>query len=150
MTYESAPNYDDAAYDGLAMHCSDGRFSRQFNDFIVSHLGLVRCDRLIVPGGPGVIGGRPDAEPDGQRVLGELTFLCEAHEIDRVVLIQHDLCMYYHAKLGATDETLRAMQLEDLACAREVVVGATGIDRVEMYIARVVGRVVVFEPARVG
>ena len=149
MGFESGPNYDDGPYDGLAVYCSDGRFSRSFHDFIVSGLGLVRCDRVVVPGGPAALGGRHDTDPEGLRLLDEIAFLCEAHEIDRVVLIQHDLCAFYLARLGATEESLRPLQLEDLAHAIDLTRVATGIERVEGYIARLVGRVVVFDEAMV-
>lgn len=145
MGYESAPNYDDGRYDGLAVHCSDGRFSRQFNDFLVSHLGILRCDRVVIPGGPGALSERDTSDPGGTQALDDIAFLSAAHEIDRVVLIQHDLCAYYLTRLGATERTLRGMQVEDLAYAMELVRAATGVERVEGYLARLVGRVVVFD-----
>ena len=145
MGYESAPNFDDGVYDGLAVHCSDGRFARQFNDFLVTNLGILRCDRVVVPGGPAAIGGRHEADPEGYKVLDEIAFLCEGHSIDRVVLIQHEACAFYSARLGATAETMPTMQMEDLEHAAEMVRIATGVGRIEGYLARLVGRVVVFD-----
>lgn len=145
MGYESAPTYDDGPYDGLVVHCSDGRFSRQFNDFVVNHLGILRCDRVVVPGGPGALTVERECEPEGMRVIDDVSMLCRVHEVDRVVLIQHDLCAYYLNCRGATEETLRGMQLEDMGYAVEIVRAATGIERVETYVARLVGRVVVFD-----
>ncbi len=148
MGYESAPSYDDGRYDGLVVHCSDGRFSRQFNDFVVNRLGIVRCDRVVVPGGPGALTVERESEPEGMRVIDDVSMLCSVHEVDRVALIQHDLCAYYLNCRGATERTLRGMQLEDLATALEIVRAATGIERVEGYVARLVGRVVVFDEVR--
>ena len=145
MGYEAAPNYDDGAYDGLVVHCSDGRFSRQFNDFVVNHLGILRCDRVVIPGGPGALTARDTSDPGAVQALDDITFLCAGHEIDRVALIQHEACAYYLTRLGATEETLREMQVEDLRHAIEVVRVATGVERVEGYLARLVGPVVVFD-----
>lgn len=118
----------------LAVSCSDGRLAGPVDDFIRGDLGIERCDRIALPGGPGSLIERDGI--DGPRgVLGELAFLVEAHELDRVILIAHAGCAAYEVRLGAAGERGVEIQLDEMQDVAGAIVGATGA-AIEGYLAR--------------
>ncbi len=142
MDYQSPLGFEDARIDAAAVLCADGRFGAHFDDFLRNGLGLGRCDRICLPGGPASLAGRPD----GDRILTQLKFLVDAHELSRVVLVAHQACAYYTHQLGVTDpHKLEQTQHADLRLARGRVRDATGVDRVDLFFARLDGARMTFE-----
>lgn len=101
----------------IAIYCSDGRYNEQFDEFLHTRLGLPRYDRLVVPGGPGVLAGHLAAHREEDALLEQVRFLSVHHELERAVLIAHRGCGFYLKKLHASESTLRQRQEEDLGKA---------------------------------
>jgi len=118
------------------MYCSDGRVGEHFDDFLFNGLSLPRYDRLALPGGPGCLAGHEKARLEHDSVLDELRFLVEAHELDRVVLIQHEGCAFYLQRLGIDPAGLKARQMMDLSAAAKTIRDELNIAQVEGYYAR--------------
>jgi hypothetical protein len=132
-----------------AVYCSDGRWGEAFDDFLTNGLGLPRYDRVALPGGPACLADHPEAHHEEQSVLHELKFLVDAHELDRVVLIQHQACAFYSHLLEAPIERMESLQRADLVRAVFNIRKAIGVERIEAYIAKQENGVVRFEPVDV-
>lgn len=140
--YESALAYNNARIRAAAIYCSDGRVGEHFDDFLQTGLSLPRYDRVALPGGPACLAGHPQAHLEEQGVVDELKFLVEVHGLKRVVLVAHEGCAFYAARLDLKERRLELVQRADLVRAAAVVRRVTGIDAVEAYFARLVeGRV---------
>jgi len=135
MTYRSNIPYKTSGIQALAVYCSDGRFEAQCEDFVRKGLGIERFDLIVLPGGPARLVGPEDSAPGQQTAIEELSFLVKAHNLQRVVLIQHDDCGYYQHVLGISGDDLRPLQQADAAKAIEAVHQATGLEQVECYLA---------------
>ncbi len=138
--------YNPERMHAAALYCSDGRVGLQFDDFLRNGLALPRYDRLCLPGGPACLAGHPQAHLEQQGVVDELQFLVEVHELERVVLIAHQGCAFYTARLGLEEPTLEQTQRNDLAEAASFVRKVTGLDRVDTYFARHTNDGMQFEP----
>ena len=134
--YESRLAYEVARIHAAAIYCSDGRVGEHFDDFLQNGLGLPRYDRVALPGGPACLAGHPQAHLEEQGVVDELRFLVEAHELQRVVLVAHQECAFYGARLELADRRMELVQRADLVRAAAVVRRVTGLDRVEGWFAR--------------
>ncbi len=144
--YDSPLDYVSEGFHAAAVYCSDGRFGGAIDDFLTNGLQLPRVDRVALPGGPASIAGYDQARLPQAGVLAELTFLVEAHELERVVLIQHAGCAYYGAFLGVDAEHLPTLQRADLVRAAHFLRGATPQATVEGWVAQVDGAKMTFEP----
>lgn len=150
--YLASQPFEHERIGAAAIYCSDGRYNEQFDEFLHNHLKLPRYDRLVVPGGPGVLAGHFAAYRDEEVLVEQLRFLIEGHDLDRVVLIAHKGCGFYRKKLMVGDKRLRAQQIEDLAKAAARVRGIARKVGVSAFIADLTdgegGRVVI-EPVNV-
>jgi len=115
--------------DTLVLVCSDGRFQKEVDEFLHSHLAISRYDRLYVPGGAGAL-ARADTEvARADRFRDECKFLIEAHGIERVVLMFHGpaedgpteaVCGDYRRRLPtASPADIRRQQERDAAQIRQ-------------------------------
>ncbi|MBX3374508.1 MAG: hypothetical protein KF817_11800 [Phycisphaeraceae bacterium] len=141
--------YESARIHAAAIYCSDGRVGEHFDDFLQRGLGLPRYDRVALPGGPAGLAGHPQAHLEEQGVVDELRFLVEAHGLSRVVLIAHENCAFYAARLGLGDRRLVLMQRADLVRAAALVRRVTEVPIVEGYFARFTGGGIAFDPVEV-
>ncbi len=108
----------------LVIACSDGRLQEAVDEFLAS-LGILRYDRLYVPGGPGALASSGIDYLRSGQLRKECAFLVEAHQIEEAILLfhgpalggpEHAICADYHRKLlVATPEKARAQQLADIA-----------------------------------
>ena len=121
----------------LAIYCSDGRWGEILDEFCHEGLGLPRYDRFAVPGGPAWLTVRhislliPNSAAKEQ-----LRFLVDAHELERIVLINHQGCAYYAGMLkSATPEELLAAQQLDLREGARTLRGWFGGIKVDAYMA---------------
>lgn len=142
--------YDATHPDALAMYCSDGRFTEPVEE-LLRHLGHDRLDTLTMPGGPGLLdlftGGVFDTET-AKRAAG---FLIEGHALRRVVLVSHQGCGYYRARMpNELPERVVARQLEDLAAAAKVLARAHPRVSVDAFFARAAEGRVRFDPVPIG
>ncbi|USN99911.1 MAG: hypothetical protein H6810_04405 [Phycisphaeraceae bacterium] len=149
MTYHSPLPYNPERMHAAALYCSDGRVGLQFDDFLQTGLSLPRYDRLCIPGGPACLAGHPEAHLEERGVVDELKFLVDVHRLERVVLIAHQGCAFYAARLGLKEPALEEMQRTDLAKATEFVHEVTGLDQVDTFFARFVPDGMTFEPVKV-
>jgi len=79
-------------------------------------------------------------------VVDELKFLVEVHGLKRLVLISHQNCAFYTARLKLTEPRLELVQKADLVRAAAYVHRVTGLEHIEAYFARrVEDKSVVFE-----
>lgn len=136
----------DSGLPALAVYCSDGRFASACEQFLEDHLKIERCDRLVVPGGPGALVGHAQAGRDTDTMLGNLRFLAEAHKLDRLILIAHDRCAFYADRLGLSDEAITSQQQRDAVTAAAQMRALAGIRRIEAYRAAIVDDHVAFVP----
>src|ERR1043166_5721629 len=147
--YESRLPYDRNRIRAAAIYCSDGRIGEHFDDFLQNGLSLPRYDRVCLPGGPACLAGHPQAHLEEQGVVDELKFLVEVHGLKRAVLIAHQGCAFYAARLGLKESTLELMQRADLVRAAAFVRRVTGLDNIDAHFARLVEGQVVFEVVEV-
>jgi hypothetical protein len=121
--FSSARRWNPERIGALALYCSDGRWGEAFDEFCQRHLQIPRYDRWAVPGGPAWLA--PSNEEAGfvQTARGQLDFLVQVHELERIVVITHYGCAYYGRRLGQGPEECLTAQIEDahraLATLRE-------------------------------
>lgn len=134
--YRSQLRYDAQRTHVAAVYCSDGRVGDHFDDFLQNGLGLPRYDRVALPGGPACLAGYDEARVEQVGIVDELKFLIEAHALTRVVLIQHQACAFYTARLKVGQSQLEHLQRADLVRAAYFIRHVTPLERVDAYFAR--------------
>jgi len=149
IRYESRLPYEQARIHAAAIYCSDGRVGEHFDDFLQNGLSLPRYDRLALPGGPGCLADHPQAHVQAQGVIDELKFLVDVHELERIVLIAHEGCAFYDARLELKDRRLELLQRADLVRAAAFVRRVAGIEDVAAYFAHHAGDAIQFEAIEV-
>ncbi|MGE4197313.1 MAG: carbonic anhydrase [Phycisphaerales bacterium] len=147
--YSSPVKYESKRIHAAAVYCSDGRVGEQFDDFLQSGLNLPRYDRVALPGGPACLAGHPQASLEEHGVVDERKFLVDVHALKRIVLIAHQACAFYAARLELKEPRLELVQRADLVRAAAYVHRVTGLDDVQGYFARLVDGVVTFERVQV-
>ena len=122
----------------LAVHCSDYRFQAGFHEFLNVKLNLTEnYDLLVVPGGPQcltLVEYLPKFSWAGWKWF---RFLVEAHDLKRLILIQHQDCRWYcqlPLHLHSSPEP-RQRQEEDLRHVRSALLKERSDLRVELYYA---------------
>ncbi|MCC5786390.1 MAG: hypothetical protein JJU33_06805 [Phycisphaerales bacterium] len=136
MAYTSSLTYEPERIHAAAIYCSDGRVGAHFDDFLTHGLKLPRYDRVALPGGPASLAGHTETHLEEKGVVDELRFLVEAHELERVVLIAHQGCAFYGARLKLPEAYLEPQQRIDLLKAADRVREITGITEVDAFFAR--------------
>ena len=136
LAFTSSVGFDQKRIHAAAIYCSDGRFGEAFDEFLMKGLGLPKVDRVALPGGPAALAGYSQARLAESGVIDELKFLVEAHELDRVILIQHGGCAFYKGRLNVREESLEQLQKADLARAAYAVRHAIDVSNIEGYFAR--------------
>ena len=144
--YHSPIPFDEERIRAAAVYCSDGRYGEQFDDFLHNALALPRYDRLAIAGGPGCFAGHFMTYREAEGAAEGLRFLARVHQLERVVLIQHEGCAFYREVLIARPAEALRMQVEDLVkAAARVRQLAWGVD-IDAYLCRREGEDVWFEP----
>ncbi|KAA0217441.1 MAG: hypothetical protein DYG94_00500 [Leptolyngbya sp. PLA3] len=144
--YKSGLAYESKRIHAAAVYCSDGRIGEHFDDFLHNGLHLPRYDRVALPGGPGCLAGHIEARLEEEGVIDELKFLVDAHELERVVLIQHEGCAFYHRRLGVEPERMEMLQRADLVRAAFHIRRVSSHLQIDAYLASLAGDGLVFEP----
>ena len=145
-TFRSQLRYDPQRMHVAAVYCSDGRVGEHFDDFLQNGLGLPRYDRVALPGGPASLAGYAEARVAQEGAVDELKFLVEAHGLTRVVLIQHQGCAFYTARLKVGEQHMAALQRADLVRAAYFIRHVTALERIDAYFARKADGAIEFEP----
>lgn len=144
--YKSGLAYEAQRIRAAAVYCSDGRIGEHFDDFLHNGLHLPRYDRVALPGGPGCLAGHIEARLEEEGVIDELKFLVDAHELERVVLIQHQGCAFYQRRLGVQAERMEMLQRADLVRAAFHIRRVSAHLQIDGYLASLAGDGLVFEP----
>lgn len=134
--YESSVPFAEGGIDAAVVYCSDGRFGEQIEDFLHHGLGLIRFDRLVVPGGGGSLAGHFQAHIAEEGVMEQLRFLIDAHGLGRIVLISHEDCGFYTGLLRISSLQLESQQMDDMKKAVSRVRALSSLLRVEAYFVR--------------
>ena len=143
--YESRVPYQTERMHAAAVYCSDGRVTEQYDDFLLNGLNLPRYDRVALPGGPASLAGYSAARIQEAGLLDELKFLVEAHELQRVVLIQHEDCAFYKVRLQTPKTSLEQLQKADLIRAAYMVRQTVDVEQIDGFFARRTEAGVAFE-----
>ena len=144
--YQSSLPYETQRIHAAALYCSDGRVGEHFDDFMHNGLKLPRYDRIALPGGPACLAGYSQAQLEEAGVIDELRFLIEAHQLSRVVLIQHENCAFYGVRLGVQEERMGQLQRADIVRAAYLIRKVTSLGHIEGYFARRDRGRMLFEP----
>ena len=147
--YKSPIAYERARIRAAAIYCSDGRVGEHFDDFLHAGLSLPRYDRVALPGGPVCLAGHPEASLEEHGVVDELRFLVEVHELRRLVLIAHEGCAFYAARLKLEGRRMELVQRADLVRAAAYAARVTGLSEIDAYFARNTDGTLVFERVEV-
>lgn len=148
--FESSVPFDAGRIRAAALYCSDGRFGEQCDDLLQNSLHLPRYDRLAVPGGAACFTSHASTYNETESVMGQLRFLVEAHQLERVVLIAHQNCAFYLERLRVSPEQLKSHQLQDIQKAVRLVRSLSEGLLVEAFFAAIhEDRAVHFEPVDV-
>lgn len=147
--FRSLLRYDPQRMHVAAVYCSDGRVGEHFDDFLQNGLRLPRYDRVALPGGPACLAGYDEAKVEQVGIVDELKFLVEAHGLTRVVLIQHEACAFYTARLKVSERQLEHLQRADLVRAAYFIRHVIALDRIDAYFARRADEAIVFEPVAI-
>lgn len=148
--YESTQPYHSEPMNALVVYCSDGRVCEQCDEFITRGLDVSRYDRVTVPGGPASLVGHDRASLPHGGVLDDLKLLVDGHNIDRIILIQHEDCAFYKVRLGVDESSLEHVQKADLGRAADLIRQTIDVEHIDGYFARRSETGVAFEPVEVG
>lgn len=105
----------------LVVACSDGRLQQAVDAFLRGTLGITDYDRLYLPGGPGALVDSSQEYLRKDLARRDLTFLLEAHQVKRVVLLFHGAahdgpeeagCADYRRRMPFATRTQLARQME--------------------------------------
>jgi len=144
--FRSLLRYDTERMHVAAVYCSDGRVGEHFDDFLQNGLGLPRYDRVALPGGPASLAGYAEARVAQEGAVDGLKFLVDAHGLTRVVLIQHQGCAFYTARLRVGEQHMAVLQRADLVRAAYFIRHVTSLERIDAFFARKDGDAIVFDP----
>jgi hypothetical protein len=132
----------------LAVYCSDGRFTRAVEG-LLRKLGHDRLDTMTLPGGPALLNPGPADLSEVFIFTRATRFLIEAHKITHAVLLAHENCGFYRARLSRLgEERMRQVQIEHLRAAGDRLARQHPSLEVACYYARVVNEQVVFDDVR--
>lgn len=130
----------------LAIFCSDGRFDEQCEIFIETELYCPHFDRFLVPGGAAWIVLDWFTFKEHDVAQESVTFLVQVHKTQRIVLIAHDDCGFYHSKHPYLQaDKMREKQKTDIRDAKQVILRWFPGMQVDAYYATVAGDIVAFE-----
>jgi hypothetical protein len=148
--YESSSKFDANRIRAAAVYCSDGRFGEQFDELLHNALQLPRYDRLAIPGGAACLANHFPIYREEEGVVEQLRFLVDAHALERIVLIAHENCAFYHQRLRVSPLQIESQQREDMRKAVQRVHALSDQLTVSAFFARVKWNgVIVFESVQV-
>ncbi len=79
----------------LVIHCGDPRFQEAFKNFITDELGISNYTPIVTGGGIHAL-GMQSILPENFNVLWEqITFFIGAQRLTRVIVINHEDCLWY-------------------------------------------------------
>src|SRR3954469_21191123 len=128
VLYASRIPFDQRRIGAAAVYCSDGRFGEQLDEFLHLGLKLPRYDRVAIPGGAACLAGHSTAFWQKPALERQLSFLIQAHNLTRIVLIAHDCCGFYK-NLWLDCPSVEKQQSQDLKLAAEsILLANSGVE----------------------
>jgi hypothetical protein len=121
----------------LVIHCSDPRYQGPFHDFLSKRLRLERYALMAVPGGPQLLAELVFLPKFAWAGWRWMKFLKNLGATDRVVLIAHEDCRWYHEL--PLDAPVRDQQVRDLKSIEAALKERVATVSVEKYYARLDG-----------
>lgn len=118
----------------LAVYCSDGRFAPATDEFVRHTQGEGLYDRFVVPGGAAWLCLDIHTVWEHELARRHLSFLVEAHQIRRVILVAHQQCGFYERHYRSPEQK----QMADLHVAPRILLERHSGILVEAYYLRVV------------
>ena len=112
--FTSAEPFEAERIGAAAVYCSDGRWGDQMDEFLHHGLGFPRYDRVAVPGGPACLASYIQTLREEGALEKQLRFLVMGHELQRIVLIAHQDCLFYK-QVRIRAGSVERQQFEDLA-----------------------------------
>lgn len=100
----------------LAVYCSDGRFAPATEEFVCRTLGEELYDRFVVPGGAAWLCLDIPTVWEHEMARRHISFLIEAHQIRRVILVAHQQCGFYERHYRSPEQK----QMADLHTASRI------------------------------
>ena len=102
--------------DTLALHCSDGRFTKAVHALLTNE--HPRYDIMAMPGGPALLSQSGGSLVEVEATRGGASFLIRGHKIQHVFLIAHAGCGFYKRKYpGQSPSWVQERQVQDLQVA---------------------------------
>ena len=145
--FTSTCPWEDVHASDLVIHCSDGRFARQHEEFARQWLSAEAADRIVVPGGAANYVFNELTSRSWSATRHGLELLVNGHGIRRIVCIAHHDCGYYCAHYpDDVPQAVRARQLADLRSVANTFSGWFAGIVVQLFYADVVDARVVFHP----
>ncbi len=116
QAYVTELPWDPQRPEAVVITCVDGRWYRHFQEFAKVRLEAGLCtDFMAVPGGIEPMTLADDVPKDFNFFRRRLEALIEAHGTRRIVVIAHQDCAWYRARMEtATPEVMRARQIADM------------------------------------
>ncbi|MGQ9487651.1 MAG: carbonic anhydrase [Armatimonadota bacterium] len=124
----------------LAVYCSDGRFAPATDEFVRNALHEECYDRFVVPGGPAWLCLDIPTVWEHEMARRHISFLVEAHQIRRVILVAHQQCGFYERHYRSPEQK----QMADLRTASRILLERHPGIAVEAYYLRIVEGKLVF------
>jgi hypothetical protein len=145
VIYASTLPFEAERIMAVAIYCSDGRYGDHLDEFLHSHLGLPRYDRLALPGGAAWLSWRSSTSLTHHGLVSDqIDFLVQAHGLRRAVLIAHYGCAYYARRHFGDAESFLPIQIQDLHDAADLLRHRYSALQIETYLARADGDQVQF------
>jgi hypothetical protein len=120
----------------VVVHCLDGRFVRQTQDFITKELGLLVYTPYTFPGGPKIYN---DARTRNVFLSALAEVSVGEHKVERVILIAHRDCKAWGGSAAfASLKEERATLESDMRAARETLHRLHPEIEVELYYLEIV------------
>jgi hypothetical protein len=122
----------------LVVHCGDYRFQAGFHEFLNQTLKLNgNYDLMVIPGGPLSLTLFEYLPKFSWASWKWFRFFVEEHRIQRLILIQHQDCAWYHAMPAHLHDSpeLRKRQEQDLERVKKTLKKDFPSLRVDLYYA---------------
>ena len=134
------------AVGAVVIHCSEAAFQPYYQEFLKRGLHLDNYALFAVPGGPHCLTLADTFPRFSWAGWRWMEFLMQQSKAERIVLIAHDDCRWYHdPRFGFDPKGIRARQAADLQLLRRRMEEHFGQKRVDLYFAQFEGGKTRFE-----
>ncbi|HXE75374.1 MAG TPA: hypothetical protein VNN18_07045 [Candidatus Xenobia bacterium] len=137
---EAHPSSSTPAVGAVVIHCSEAAFQPYYQEFLKRGLHLESYAVFAVPGGPHCLTLADTFPRFSWAGWRWMEFLMQQTKAERIVLIAHDDCRWYHdPRFGFDPKGIPARQAADLQLLRRRMAEHFGEKRVDLYFAQLEG-----------